>query len=368
MPVSCRHCGGGNGELVLDLGRQPACDDFPAATADPAGDDLTPLRMWWCADCALAQLVEDPAVPEQALGVEPAAMREQALTVLDRIEALGLLDPAARVAEYGSPHGGSWADPLAARGLRLADPESEVDVVLDVYGLLHEPDQAAALRARAARLARRGALVCQLHPLGTMLRHGQWNDLRHGHFAYWSLPALADALDQHDLGVHRAWLDPMAGGTAVVVATRDPDPDAATATVFRAEVASGVRDVAAIRALGDRADADAVRLRDWLAAESDAGRTVLGYGAASRSVPLLNHAGIDAGLLPAIGDASPRKQGLRVPGTDIPVITPGELTERRPDTVLLFLPDLLTEVRRSVPGVEAAGGRWLVAADLAPVS
>lgn len=352
---------------MLDLGHQPACDEFPAV-ADAGPDRRTPLRMWWCADCALAQLVEDPAVPEQALGVEPAAMREQASRVLARLDALDLLRPGTRVAEYGSPHGGSWADLLAARGIGPAADESEVDLVLDVYGLLHEPDQAAALGERVRRLAPGGALVCQLHPLGTVLRHGQWNDLRHGHFAYWSVPALADALDRHGLGVHRAWLDPMAAGTAVVLVTRDPEPDADTAAVLRDEVAAGVRDVAAVRTLGDRATIDAVRLREWLAAERAAGRTVLGYGAASRSVPLLNHAGIDAALLPAIGDASPRKRGLRIPGTDIPVISPGELTARRPDTVLLFLPDLLAEVRTSVPGVESAGGRWVVAADLAPVS
>ncbi len=58
-------------------------------------------------------------------------------------------------------------------------------------------------------------------------------------------------------------------------------------------------------------------------------------------------------------DASPSKQGLRMPGTDIPVGDPTELTKRRPSSVLLFVPDLLEEVRASFPEVESSGGRWV---------
>jgi hypothetical protein len=48
-----------------------------------------------------------------------------------------------------------------------------------------------------------------------------------------------------------------------------------------------------------------------------------------------------------------------MPGTSIPVISPDELIARRPDAVLLFVPDLLAEVRASYPQIEAASGRWV---------
>jgi hypothetical protein len=88
---------------------------------------------------------------------------------------------------------------------------------------------------------------------------------------------------------------------------------------------------------------------------------VLGYGAASRAVALLRKAGVDHSLLPAIADASPAKTGLRMPGTRIPIISPKDLLARHPDAVLVFVPDLLGEVRVSYPELEAAGGRWVVA-------
>ena len=36
-----------------------------------------------------------------------------------------------------------------------------------------------------------GVLLLQFHSLATILRLGQWNSLRHGHYAYYSTPPLA---------------------------------------------------------------------------------------------------------------------------------------------------------------------------------
>jgi hypothetical protein len=54
-----------------------------------------------------------------------------------------------------------------------------------------------------------------------------------------------------------------------------------------------------------------------------------------------------------------------MPGTDIPVIRPGQLAQDKPAAVVLFLSDLLPEVRQVYPEVEAAGGRWVDADTLA---
>jgi hypothetical protein len=106
-------------------------------------------------------------------------------------------------------------------------------------------------------------------------------------------------------------------------------------------------------------------VHDWLAAELAAGRTVVGYGAASRAVALLCKAQVDRRLLPAVADASPAKHGLRMPGTDIPIISPSELILQRPDAVLVFVADLIPEIRAAYPGIAANGGRWVAADALA---
>ncbi len=89
------------------------------------------------------------------------------------------------------------------------------------------------------------------------------------------------------------------------------------------------------------------------------GRSLYGYGAASRAVALLARAGIGADLLRAVADASPAKQGCRMPGTSVRVISPAELVAARPDTVLVFVSELLGEVKAAMPEIEEAGGSWV---------
>jgi hypothetical protein len=74
---------------------------------------------------------------------------------------------------------------------------------------------------------------------------------------------------------------------------------------------------------------------------------------------LLRTSDVDRSLLPAMADASPAKQGRRMPGTTIPVISPAELIARHPDEVAVFVSDLMAEVRAAYPEIEASGGLWV---------
>ncbi len=359
---ACRACRESAGDLVLDLGEQPACDYFPRCDA-PGPDPVYPLQMWLCSSCGLAQLLSDPTVPEEPKGAEPAALVAQAVDAVKQVAEAGLLPVRGTVAEYGSPHGGSWLRSLNEHGVAVSGNGQPADLILDCFGLMHAADQSAALAERTARVSPGGVLLLQYHSLNTIIRCGQWNALRHGHYAYYSTTALATMLAANGFSPRTAWEFELYGGTVLLAASRDPDgcgaPDAAVQSLLAEEAHTGVVDPAVLRGLQHDAQVSAKGLHEWLAAERSAGRTVLGYGAASRAVALVRLAQLDRTLLPTVVDASPAKQGLRMPGTDIPVVSPAELAARSPDTVLLFVADLLTEVRDAFPEVEAAGGRWV---------
>jgi hypothetical protein len=318
--------------------------------------------MWLCSSCGLAQLLTDPTVPEEPRGTEPAALVAQASDAVERVAAAGLLDRGT-VAEYGSPHGGSWLGMLTQRGMVPVTNGQQADVILDCFGLMHAADQSGALAERAARLAPGGVLLLQYHSLNTIISRGQWNALRHGHYAYYSTTALTAMLSAAGLSPRTAWQFGLYGGTVLLAASRDTDwsggPDGAVRSLVEQEARTGVRDPSALRILQHEARLRAQRLHKWLVAQRSAGRSVLGYGAASRAVALLCLAELDQDLLPAVVDASPAKTGSRMPGTDISILGPAELAASRPDAVLLFVPDLMAEVRSAFPEVEAAGGRWV---------
>ena len=324
--------------------------------------------MWLCSGCGLAQLVADGTIAEEPRGAEPAALVNQAADAVDRAAQAGLLTAGTRVAEYGSPHGGSWLGLLAARGLTAVGNDEQADAVLDCFGMMHAQDQLAAVASRAGRVAPGGVLLLQYHALATIARDGQWNALRHGHYAYYSTTALTRMLAGQGFCPQTAWSFDLYGGTVLLAARRvgesDEGPDESVTTLLAQDEQAGVRDASVLRGLERNARAQARALRDYLTAERAAGHTVIGYGAASRAVALLRWAAVDSSLLPAVVDASPAKQGLRVPGSDIPIVSPAQLIARQPDAVLLFVADLRPEVRAAYPEVEASGARWVDAASL----
>ena len=240
----CRSCRGSAGELVLDLGEQPACDYFPRQD-DPGPDPVYPLQMWLCSSCGLAQLLADPTVPEEPKGTEPAALVAQAADAVERVSLAGLLLGKGVVAEYGSPHGGSWLELLVDRGLVPAD-RGPADVIVDCFGLMHAADQHQALAERAARVAPGGVLLLQYHALSTIIRHRQWNALRHGHFAYYSTTALTAMLATVGFSPRTAWQFDLYGGTILLAASRDGEgaggPDDAIQSLLADDASVGVRD------------------------------------------------------------------------------------------------------------------------------
>jgi hypothetical protein len=365
--ASCRACRSRDGQVVLDLGDQPASDHFPLQDT-PGPDPVYPLQMWLCLSCGLAQLLADATVPEEPRGVEPAALVEQATDAIARVHAAGWLRPGMRVMEHGSPHGGSWRPLLEQYGLSTTSEGDRADIVLDCFGLMHAADQAHALATRAAHVAPRGVLLLQYHSLATILRLRQWNSLRHGHYGYYSTTTLIAMLADVGFTPRSAWKFDLYGGTVLLAASRTAEPGKVSKSIralLDDEAKLGVRDPASFRQLQESVMRSAEALYDWLTDQKAAGATVIGYGAASRAVALLCRAGIDRQLLMAVADASPAKHGRRMPGTDIPVVSSQNILDVQADAVLLFLPDLLNELRGAFPEIESMGRRWVSVEDLA---
>ncbi|SOD75198.1 putative zinc binding protein [Jatrophihabitans sp. GAS493] len=365
--AQCRWCSERLDEVVLDLGRQPAADDFPLLS-DSAQTEVFPLQMAVCGRCGLAQLVEDLTVADEPRGIEPEALIQQANQAIVMVAASGLLGAGTRVVEFDSPHGGSWRPRLVERGVvdltdaDEADAQGEpADLVIDVFSLMHDADQRKALAARVDRLAPEGTLLLQFHPLTTIVDLGQWNALRHGHMAYYSVTALVGMLAEFGLTPATAWAFPLYGTTLLLSFRRGAEPDASVRRLLEADRRCRATDPAYAASLQDDLSRTTSELRTWLVAAQAAGLKVAGYAAASRAVPLLNAAQIGPDLISFVADSAPAKAGRVIPGVGIEVVGVQRLVESGADRVLLFVPDLLDEVRRDIPAIEASGGRWVLA-------
>jgi hypothetical protein len=347
---------------VLDAGLQPPSDLHPKPS-DPEPDPEFPLVMVMCLDCRLVQLESDATTPEEPRGLEPRALVEQAEAAVDQAQSQGYLRPGIRVLEYPSPHGGSWVEQLERRGL-IDVSQGPAELLVDIFGMMHEADQRAALSSRISQMSADAILLMQFHTVAAIVRSGFWNALRHGHFAYYSTPVLVRMAAESGLTAISASEYPLYGGTILLALAKDGScwgsQGKSVARLVDQEIAEGVLEPGTVASLNDSLSNSASTLSRYLAGARSRSETVAGYSAASRTSALLRLGRVSAEDLVTIADAAPGLQGRTMPGSRIPIVSPAELVRRRPHKVLLFVPDLLDEVRRALPEIELGGGRWVV--------
>jgi hypothetical protein len=346
--MTCALCGasGRAEDLALDLGLQPSMRHYPLPT-DPLPDPTHPLAMWVCSSCGLAQLQTDDTDEPEVPVVEPAAaVLQERQAVADLAD---LLVGRTTVHAFDSPHGGSGVAPYVEHGLRTVD--GPADVVIDTFGIMHEADQAAAFAQRAAATSPGGLLVLTIQPVGDVVANGQWTALRHGHVAYYSVTSLRNALERVGFVPVRLRRYALYGGTAVVVAQRHGEPDAALREAYESEAAAGLTTPAGFASLRQSVGASIERLRSYLEGHAARSTRLYAYGAPSRAIALLAGVGDATYALVATADASPSKQGRCLPVCRIPVISPDDLLAADPDEVLLLLSDLYDEVLAAYPAL-----------------
>lgn len=338
----CRGCASGDLTVVLDLGRQPACDHFPAS-ADPGPDPRWPLALALCGDCALVQLDHVSPVPEEPLAVESATLQQHAVEASERLLQRMPYPRGVRVREFASRHGGSWGSALVAAGCQLV--EHDADLVIDNQSIIHAEDLEAELATRVAALADDGVLAIEFHHALRQLIDAQFDTVRHGHPLYFSLHSWAAACRRHGLTVVDAWAEDVFGGCLVALARRgNHEPTDNVKKILNLEMKAEATTTAGYEHLTARTARTVGELRDYLEQTQAAGHTIAAYGAGSKAVTFLGVAGIDSESIPLVADLSPSKQGRRVPGTSIQIVSPADLITARPDVVLILTWDIAGEV------------------------
>lgn len=360
--LTCRGCGDPGPRRVVDLGAQPASDDFPALDA-PAPDARWPLELWFCPACALVQLGPVQALLEEPVrAVESATHRQHARRVVTAVLGEHPQLVGRPVREFCSHHGGSWLEALAEAGCPPAADGEPADLVVDVHALAHEQDVAGHLarRVSAAVLAPHGLLVLEFHHLLPLVQQGQYDTIRHGHWTYLSLTAVTRLAVRHGLEPVRVVAEPVFGGSLRVALGRvgaHPVHESVP-RLLDDEREAGLHDGAGLADFGQRAHRAARALREYLVRARADGQVVLGYGAPSKAAVLLGLADVDAGLLPFTVDAAPLKHGLALPcglagGARVPIRPVADLVARRPAVVLVLTWDIADEV---IGQLEAQGG------------
>ena len=345
----------------LDLGMQPISNSFPSSPWSPPAYRLTAGLEY---ETGLVRLKEQPKPQDmfhESYAFETrtsqrmiAHFEETAAATLKRVGS-----SAPRVIEIGS-NDGVFLEACLKRGAQVlgVDPSSGVNAIAEEHGvrtreafftqsnaleirqeegafdlafaanaLCHIPDFLGNLEGFSTVLADDGMLVFEDPYLGSVLERSTYDQFYDEH--YYMFCATSVAQSARLAGLHLVDVEPLSthGGSMRYYLKKRADVLSNRLNrVLEWEKMMGVTNLATLFSFADRVRESARFLSAQLEELAGLGRPVIGLAAASKTVTVLNFAGISSDQISFFADSTRSKAGRFMAGTDIIVVPQQEFT------------------------------------------
>jgi 2-polyprenyl-3-methyl-5-hydroxy-6-metoxy-1,4-benzoquinol methylase len=399
--MNCRHCGAALSLPLMDLGSSPPSNAYLTEAALRATETWYPLRVLVCTRCWLAQ-TEDHAGRESLFAHDYAyfssfatswlAHAERYVTEMASRYGLGSSSMVAEVAAndgyllqyvgalgipcYGIEPTASTATAAKAKGIDIVEKFFDVELAMQLAGearqadlvvannvLAHVPDINDFVAGFGILLKPDGVATFEFPHLMRLVAENQFDTIYHEHYSYLSLIAVQAIFAANGLTVFDVEELPTHGGSLRVHAARTDGVVRPVANrvniLLQAERRAGVANEDFYTALQARAERAKNDLLAFLIEAKRSGKKVGAYGAAAKGNTLLNFAGVRPDLLPWVVDRNPVKLGKYLPGSRIPIVDEGRISQERPDFILILPWNLREEIEPQLSYVSAWGGKFV---------
>ena len=396
--TNCRICHSSNIQTVLSLGITPLADALRRKEQLSGAEPVFPLNVAFCPQCSLMQLVE--TVPPEVLfcqdypyysSFSPALLKHSQANALDLIDSRGLnpaslvielasndgyllknfvkrgipvlgIDPAEGPAEaakkVGVPtlctfFGASLARELSASG-------KAADVIIGNNVLAHVADLHGFVEGIRTLLKEDGVAVIEMPYVKDLVDHCEFDTIYHEHLCYFSVTALDYLFRMHSLFLNDVKHLSIHGGSLRIYVEKRENVSPAVRSMLRIEAVEKVNHFDYYRNFAEKVEGIAKELRRVLRCFKEQGARIAAYGAAAKGSTLINYCGIGAELIDFVVDRNTHKQGLYMPGQQIPVLAPEALTDQMPDYVLLLAWNFADEILKQQKEYRQHGGRFII--------
>jgi SAM-dependent methyltransferase len=399
MATPCRFCATPLEHVFVDLGMSPLANSFLTAEQGNRMEPFYPLRALVCSKCFLVQLeqYETPdhifsdyayfssystswlehseryaAAMVERFGLGPdshvveVASNDGYLLQYFRdrgVPVLGI-EPAANVAEVAVAKGlPTLVEFFGVETARSLVPGSGADLLIGNNVLAHVPDINDFVAGMEILLKPGGVITMEFPHLMRLIDERQWDTIYHEHFSYLSFTTARRVFAAHGLRLFDVEELPTHGGSLRIYGCHDDDARPATeraGELLAREETAGYSQLATYLDYGVKVAEDKRRILATLIELKRDGRRIAGYGAPAKGNTLLNYCGIGLDFLDYTVDLNPHKQGHLLPGTHIPIRSPGAIREARPDLVFILPWNLKDEIIEQLSYVRDWGGRFVV--------
>lgn len=396
--AQCACCGRAGLEPVVDLGLMPRSDGLLSCAMSDRKAETKPLRVAFCPDCALVQLLET-LPPEIMFGQDYLYFssysedllehsRAHAQDLMSRFElgaddlvvelasndgymlrnfvkkgipVLGI-DPAERQAEAARNVGVETLVEFfgldVARSLARAGRRASLIIANNVVA--HVEDQNDFVAGMHELLRDDGRVVVEFPYVRDLVEHNEFDTIYHEHRCYFSVTSAKILFERHGLHLNDVDRVSIHGGSLRLTFAKAANPSPAVAQILAEEQELGLDSFAYYREFGRSVAAHREKARKLILALKRAGKRIAAYGAAAKGTILLNYFGFDERVVDYVVDKNPHKQGKFIPGVSLEIGPPEKIMEDRPDYVIVLPWNFRDEIIRQQAEYASAGGKFIV--------
>ena len=396
----CRSCNNPDLTPVISLGEMPLANSLPAPQDIEKTEDVYPLDISFCSNCALVQITE--TVSPEVLFSEYLYFSSYSDTVLSNakdisrrmmatrnlgennlvveigsndgyllrnyaeagVPVLGI-EPASNVAvvareEYGIPTFTEFFTEEFAGKLRAEGKRADVIHANNV--LAHVPQQNEFVRGIGNLLSDEGVAVIEVPYLRDLVEKCEFDTIYHEHLCYFSVTALNYLFARNGLEIVDVERIPIHGGTLRLFVSNQGVSTASGAVqaILTDESEIGMDRYGYYEGFAQRIEALKTSLRKTLIDLNSQGKTIAGYGAAAKGAVLLNYFELGSAEISYVVDRNPAKQSRFMPGVQIPISSPARLLGQKPDYLLLLAWNFADEIIRQQAEFAKTGGKFII--------
>jgi SAM-dependent methyltransferase len=394
----CRSCEHGELEVFLDLGVTPLADRFVAHHQLQAVEPHFPLRVGFCPNCSLVQILD--SVSPQMLFCEeypyfssfsPQLLDHSRQNVLERILDSGLgpeslvveiasndgyllknylqhgievlgIDPAQGPAQSAIRQGIPTLQTFFTKQLaqELAQSGKRADVIHANNVLAHVPDPNGFVQGIGLLLKPDGVAVIEVPYLRNLIDQCEFDTIYHEHLCYFSVGALDRLFTRNGLWLNDIDQLSIHGGSLRLFVQKHPGSRERVDRMLQSEHTMGLDTALYYQGFAQRVENVKQEVNTLLSQLKADGATIAAYGAAAKGTTMINYVGLGVDYLDFVADRNTYKHGKFMPGLHIPIVGAEEVLKRMPHYLLVLAWNFAEEIARQQQEYLKRGGKLII--------
>lgn len=381
----CRFCGTHLKTSMVDLGLSPISNEYIEKDNLDEGQYYYPLNVMVCEKCYLAQVAayrspENIFSNYKYFSSFSKSWLEHCKEYVDMIVGRLGLDENKKVFEiacndgyllqYFKPHGvpvlgvepaANVADAAIKKGIEvetefwgketsemISEKHGKADLIIGNNVLAHVPDINSFVEGLRLALKENGTITMEFPHLLELMQFNQFDTIYQEHFSYFSLLTVCEIFAEHGLKIYDVeGLSTHGGSLRIYAAHKENEKlkeSQCVSEIIDREIRFGLKDMRTYTAFSERVKRIKRESCKLLIEIKQKGGSIAAFGAAAKGNTFLNYCGIGKEYIDFVADSSVEKQGLFLPGTRIPIVSPDEIEKQKPDYVILLAWNLKSEL------------------------